>query len=149
MVHQPSRRLSGKANTCQCRRHGFNPWVGKSPWRRKWQPTPYPCLKKPMDRGAWWATVWESQRDTTELLSMYAHCLQSRIRVHRLHFGQLGDASALPCTTPPLRSDWTMSQFQSGLAFLAVVLHLGTGETAEGKMQGPQSWRSEFASATY
>ena len=23
----------------QCRRGGFNPWVGKIPWRRKWQPT--------------------------------------------------------------------------------------------------------------
>ena len=22
------------------RRHGFNPWVGNIPWRRKWQPTP-------------------------------------------------------------------------------------------------------------
>ena len=21
-------------------RHGFDPWVGKNPWRRKWQPTP-------------------------------------------------------------------------------------------------------------
>ena len=25
---------------CQCRRPGFNPWVKKIPWRRKWQPTP-------------------------------------------------------------------------------------------------------------
>ena len=24
----------------QCRRPGFDPWVGKSPWRRAWQPTP-------------------------------------------------------------------------------------------------------------
>ena len=24
----------------QCRRCGFNPWVGKIPWRRAWQPTP-------------------------------------------------------------------------------------------------------------
>ena len=24
----------------QCRRHGFDPWVGKITWRRKWQPTP-------------------------------------------------------------------------------------------------------------
>ena len=24
----------------QCKRPGFNPWVGKIPWRRKWQPTP-------------------------------------------------------------------------------------------------------------
>ena len=34
---------SGKEPTSQCRRHkrqGFDPWVGKIPWRRKWQPTP-------------------------------------------------------------------------------------------------------------
>ena len=34
---------SGKEPTCQCRRHkrhGFNLWVGKIPWRRAWQPTP-------------------------------------------------------------------------------------------------------------
>ena len=24
----------------QCRRHSFNPWVGKIPWRRKWHLTP-------------------------------------------------------------------------------------------------------------
>ena len=24
----------------QCRRPGFNPWVGNIPWRRKWQPMP-------------------------------------------------------------------------------------------------------------
>ena len=24
----------------QCRRPGFNPWIGEIPWRRKWQPTP-------------------------------------------------------------------------------------------------------------
>ena len=27
-------------SACQCRRHEFNPWVRKIPWRRKWQPTP-------------------------------------------------------------------------------------------------------------
>ena len=31
--------LSGKESTCQCRRCRFDPWVGKIPWRRKWQPT--------------------------------------------------------------------------------------------------------------
>ena len=31
---------SGKVNCLQCRRPGFNPWVCKIPWRRKWQPTP-------------------------------------------------------------------------------------------------------------
>ena len=34
---------SGKELTCQCsrhKRHGFDPWVRKIPWRRAWQPTP-------------------------------------------------------------------------------------------------------------
>ena len=34
---------SDKEPTCQRRRHkkhGFDPWVGKTPWRRAWQPTP-------------------------------------------------------------------------------------------------------------
>ena len=30
---------SGKEPACQCRRHGFHPWVGKIPWRREWLPT--------------------------------------------------------------------------------------------------------------
>jgi len=32
--------LQGKESVCQCRRCGFDPWVKKIPWRRKWQPTP-------------------------------------------------------------------------------------------------------------
>ena len=24
----------------RCKRHGFDPWLGKNPWGRKWQPTP-------------------------------------------------------------------------------------------------------------
>ena len=34
---------SGNESTCQCRgrkRRCFDPWVGKIPWNRKWQPTP-------------------------------------------------------------------------------------------------------------
>jgi len=34
---------SGKEPTCPCRRckrHGFDPWVGKIPWRRAWQSIP-------------------------------------------------------------------------------------------------------------
>ena len=34
---------SDRKPTCQCKRHkrcSFNPWVGKIPWRRAWQPTP-------------------------------------------------------------------------------------------------------------
>ena len=34
---------SCKESCCQCRSHrrlGFDPWIGKIPWRRKWQPSP-------------------------------------------------------------------------------------------------------------
>ena len=37
------RWCSGEESACQCRRwkrRGFDPWVGKIPWKRKWQPTP-------------------------------------------------------------------------------------------------------------
>ena len=34
-------------NPLQCGRPGFDPWIGKVPWRRAWQPTPvflgFPC----------------------------------------------------------------------------------------------------------
>ena len=29
-----------KRISLQCTRPKFNPWVGKIPWRRRWQPTP-------------------------------------------------------------------------------------------------------------
>ena len=38
-----------KISTCQCRRRGFDPWLGKIPWRRKWQP--FPVLLPRKSRG--------------------------------------------------------------------------------------------------
>ena len=35
----PFKIIAGK-NLPECRRPGFNPWVGNTPWRRAWQPTP-------------------------------------------------------------------------------------------------------------
>ena len=38
--HDWSDLAATAAGLClQCRRPAFNPWVGKIPWRRKWQPT--------------------------------------------------------------------------------------------------------------
>ena len=54
----------GKEFTCQCRRHRrlrFDPWVGKIPQRRKWQPTPVLLPEKLYEQkslaGSWgpWA----------------------------------------------------------------------------------------------
>ena len=43
VLQQRRRGASDTHPACQsgrCRRRGFHPWVGKIPWRRKWQPTP-------------------------------------------------------------------------------------------------------------
>ena len=56
---------SDKEPTCQCKRckrYGFNPWVRKIPWRRKWHPTPVFLPGKSIDRGACWAAVQGSQK---------------------------------------------------------------------------------------
>ena len=47
---------SGNEPACQrtrLKRRGFDPWVGKIPWRRKWQPTQVVWLENTMGRGAW------------------------------------------------------------------------------------------------
>ena len=33
-------RLGGKESACQYSRPRFDPWAGKMPWRRQWQPSP-------------------------------------------------------------------------------------------------------------
>ena len=41
-IYRLPRWHRGEASACPCRRckkHGFNSWVGKVPWSRKWQPT--------------------------------------------------------------------------------------------------------------
>ena len=55
----------------QCRTPGFNPWVGKIPWRRAWQLTPVflpgesPWAEKP----GWLQAMRCKELDTTERLS--------------------------------------------------------------------------------
>ena len=41
--HNTPGGTTGKEPTCQCWRHKrcrFDPWIGKIPWRKPWQPTP-------------------------------------------------------------------------------------------------------------
>ena len=52
---------------------GDIPWVGKIPWRRKWQPIPVFLPGKPMDRGAWQATVHGVTKNQTWLERLSTH----------------------------------------------------------------------------
>ena len=68
-VYGLPRWCSGKESACECRRcrrRDFNPWVGKIPKSRKWQPDPY--LENSMDRGAWQGSSPKGHKesDTTE-----------------------------------------------------------------------------------
>ena len=49
-------------------RHGFNPWVGKVLWRRKWQPTQVFCLENPHGQRslAGYSPWGGKESDTTE-----------------------------------------------------------------------------------
>ena len=49
-------------NTGDVKRLGLNPWVGKIPSRKSWQTTQYSCLENPIDRGAWWTTVYRVKK---------------------------------------------------------------------------------------
>ena len=71
--------LSGKQSVCQCRRHtrcGFDPWVGKIPWKRKWQPPLVILPGKSMDRGAWQGTVRAvAELEMTEHAHTHTHAV--------------------------------------------------------------------------
>ena len=69
------------ANAGRCKRRRFNPWVGKIPGGGHGNPLQYSCLKSPMHRGAWWATV-------------------PRVTQRRIRLKLLGvHAPLLPCTS--------------------------------------------------
>ena len=77
-----SKLLSGKESACQYRRHrrlGFDPCVGKIPWRRKWHPLQHSCLENPVNRGAWWATVHRVSKSWTWLTTEHTDACHFRV----------------------------------------------------------------------
>ena len=66
------------ANAGDIRHSGFDPWVGKTPWRREQKSTPAFLPEDPMDRGAWWATVHRVAKSRTQLKQLSMHIGVSR-----------------------------------------------------------------------
>ena len=68
---------SGKKSACQCRRrkrHRFDPWIGKIPWRKKWQTTPVLLPGKSHgQRSLVGYSLWGcKESDTTEQLHFHS-----------------------------------------------------------------------------
>ena len=67
--------LSGKKSACQWKKCRLDPWVGKIPWRRKWQPTPvflpgkFHGQRSLVDYSPWSC----KESDTTKQLSTHVH----------------------------------------------------------------------------
>ena len=58
----------GKESACQCKRHEFDPWVGKIPWRKGMaMNSSILAWRIPMDRGTWWTTVHGVPRSQTQV----------------------------------------------------------------------------------
>ena len=60
--------LSCKEPTCQYRKYGLSPWVGKIPWRRRWQPTLVLLPEKSYgQKGLAGYSPWDHNRATQSL----------------------------------------------------------------------------------
>ena len=69
---------SGKEPVCQCRRckkHGFNPWVGKICWRRAWLPTPIFLPREPLWTEEPGSYSPQSRTESTWLKGLSTHLL--------------------------------------------------------------------------
>ena len=89
--HMP-RWLSSKESACQCRRlrkWGFDPWVGKMPWRRKWQPTPVFLPGKShrqrslvgIVHGVSMSWTWLSTQHKTHLTCITSFCTNGTMKI--------------------------------------------------------------------
>ena len=106
-----------------CRRPGFNPWVGKIPWRREWLPIPVFLPEEfheqiSMVGHSWWGCNY---LDTTEQLR-----LTFLVRHSRLLLGMPFNCCLLP-SFPGLKkiANLVWSVYLNFATFLTIVFHKG------------------------
>ena len=66
-IYLSPRWLSGNESACQAGDVSSIPGLGRSPGEGNGIPLLYSCLRNPMDRGAWWATVQGVAKSLTQL----------------------------------------------------------------------------------
>ena len=81
----------------EVQRRAFDPWVGKIPWRRTWQPTSVLLPGESMGRGAWRAAVCGVTKSWTRLSTCACACAHPHTHTH--------EETADPDTTPAHSAD--------------------------------------------
>ena len=91
--------LSGQESAWQCKRRrrcGFAPWVGKIPWRRKWQPTPvFLPGESHAQRSLVGCSPWGQKKSWTWLTIQQTH-----IHTHKCHLLYTPAGLYSPCLIP-------------------------------------------------
>ena len=112
-AHSPNNSKIPAIHLMQCRRPRFDPWVGKMPWRRAWQPLQYSCLETPHGQrslaccGPWFC----KESDTTERLSTAQHSVCMSIPI-----SQFIPPSLSPCYLPALSVCISLSALQISIS---------------------------------
>ena len=78
-----------KESACSCARPGFNPWVGKISWRRKWQPTPVSMPRKfhgPRSLAGY--SPWGSQKVGHNWVAFFLSSFKARVFPSQTHLGK-------------------------------------------------------------
>ena len=86
------RWLSGKESACRAGDPGSNPGSGRSPGGGNSKSLQYSCLKNPMDRGAWWATVHGVAESQTRL-KLLSTAASSKVHLFPFLGGQFSELS--------------------------------------------------------
>ena len=119
------RWFSGKESACQCRRCkrcGFDPWVRKKSWRKKWQPTPvFLPGKFHGQRSLVGYSPWSHKElDLTEGLNTHTHTHIIRTKVFFPTRAVVLN-QGLFCSQEPFRNIWTLwfvTWWGRGVAFI-------------------------------
>ena len=75
----------------RCKRHGFNCWVRKIPWRKAWQPTPVFLPGESHGQRSLWTTVHRVTKSQRRLkqLSIAQHLFTNILYKYNIYFVHL------------------------------------------------------------
>ena len=109
---------TGKERACQgrrCKRRGWDPWVGKIPWRRAWQPTPWriPWTEEP--GGLRFIRSQSVGHDWRDLAHMHVEDCRMKVCSSKVFF--LSDLTSKPLPHPVSTTSKVLGWPKSSLGF--------------------------------